>query len=270
MKNLIVLEEELQDSHEQLALIKEAESQPKHKLYSLPSRFVDFKRSEIPDKPIMEILQEKHQNFTQELSSYEKTVTKLKSDEFREYIEHLEDLSNENYQFVSASLSKSGLTKALKNKFDRYATLETDFESLLKGQVFAIKSSLDFIKKYSEIANLYPVNCVKNHRKIVYNNLIECLLEQNGLNSENIVAVINESLVKFKVKSVKDSEYKNVIGFLKNLQNIHDGFTKSIDMISERKALEGIFNFFDFFTIFKKILDNFFSTKKKKVFQTNH
>lgn len=182
-KKITETEDYLQDLHQQMALVKEAEAHGanKHSLYNLPSRYEIYCKTQeamnTAKKDIDKIMNEAENH----ISSYLEALKLLESPQFAQWVSDLKTPDNDMNIF---DLVKEFLHNAGKNDvITQCEQSESDVEQLSKHQNLSIRRCLQLLQEYHAILSQCPKSYIENHRMYLYLNWSKFMLDTKSVES---------------------------------------------------------------------------------------
>ncbi|KYB28836.1 serine/threonine-protein kinase SMG1 [Tribolium castaneum] len=182
-KKISETEDYLQDLHQQMALVKEAEAHGanKHSLYNLPSRYEIYCKTQeamkTAKKDIDKIMDEAENHIT----GYLEALKLLESPQFAHWISDLKAPDNDMNIF---DLVKEFLHNAGKNDvITQCEQSESDVEQLSKLQNLSIRRCLQLLQEYHAILSQCPKSYIENHRMYLYLNWSKFMLDTKTVES---------------------------------------------------------------------------------------
>ncbi|XP_047110312.1 serine/threonine-protein kinase SMG1 [Schistocerca piceifrons] len=180
--------EALQDSHQLMALVKEAESQPTHPLYSLATRHSAHRRVQDALSATRAALQERLEECDKHLTMHKNALACVHGTQIQQWLTQLNQESEKDYHLVF-DLVKEFLQNAGQSQMIvQCEQSESELGSLAKQQTAMMRSCLDLLSHYGTVTSLYPVSYLSSHRSACYRRWLTALLQDLTLDRCNEVA----------------------------------------------------------------------------------
>lgn len=234
-------EDLLQDLHQQMALVKEAEAYRSgtHTLYTLLSRYESYCEIEDVVNKARKELDELRAESVAHIQAYEEALHVLDSHHYTQWIIELNNLDQINKRVFAVSnkfMQNAGQT----NTVSQCESSEDNLEHLEQQLNIVMTKCLHSLEEYSSILAQSPPTFKNRHRMNLYLNWIEWLLKtQNSDTCEEVW----KQLVAFTDVS-KPSNAKSILEFEYHLSmqcnDIADLTTKRIDELTKLKETNGI------------------------------
>ncbi|RZC27697.1 serine/threonine-protein kinase SMG1, partial [Asbolus verrucosus] len=186
-KKITETEDYLQDLHQQMALVKEAEAHGanKHSLYNLPSRYEIYCKTQEAMKTAKKDIDKIMNEAENHIASYLEALKLLESPQFARWVADLKVPGNDMNIF---DLVKEFLHNAGKNDvITQCEQSESDVEQLSKLQNLSIRRCLQLLQEYNAILTQCPKSYIENHRMNLFLKWSKFMLDTKTVESCDVV-----------------------------------------------------------------------------------
>lgn len=228
----------LQDLHQQMALIKEAEANGiiKHPIYSLPSRYETYKKK----LEAMNFAKGDLVNLSVEcdnhLQKYSDALKILESPKFNEWyneltVEYEQDVDNINgvFDLVKEFLQNAGKV----NMINQCEESENDVGKLSQKQTMVTLKCLHLLRDYVAVLSQCPSSFIERHRMYLFLKWCKYLQEFESVDSCDVVYQQLYALLEIKKSQLAKTVVKYSYGInliynesVKQVGTIYDELTK--------------------------------------------
>ncbi|KAK0173761.1 hypothetical protein PV328_006909 [Microctonus aethiopoides] len=231
----------LQDRHQQLGLVKEAQAIGKsHSLYSVIKRYNTFKRARDVHEKAKAGLREKIEECDKQINMHNIALTAVRGPQLPRWLTEFGKSPTAREDHMVFDLVKEFLQNAGQNQMIiQCEQSENDLTQLASQEALLIRTCLDLLSQYSAICSLYPLSSMAQHRSVVYHTLANKLLTMGTVEACHEIIAQFES--KFELMAVNDSRVQQAIGFSFKLQTIINSVNEKYKKYYERMvAGEGL------------------------------
>ncbi|CAG9824418.1 unnamed protein product [Phaedon cochleariae] len=183
------IEDDLQDLHHQLALVKEAEAQGihNHPLYALPSLYDTYHKSQVSLSTARKDLNNVLEDCENHIGIYAGLISSFERQQFSQWLIDLKMNINENNMQIF-DLVKDFLHNAGKDDVvAQCEQSEQELYQLSQHMNLAIRKCLQIYQDYFSILSQCPKSYIESHRINLYQKWSKFLMEVNNFNSCDIV-----------------------------------------------------------------------------------
>ncbi|XP_056647970.1 serine/threonine-protein kinase SMG1 isoform X1 [Diorhabda sublineata] len=183
------MEDKLQDLHQQLALVKEAEAQGlhKHSLYSLPSHFEAYHKSQASVNNAKTELRNIITECEEHVKIYSNLLVLYDTQQFSQWLMEIKVNVNEDSMRIF-DLVKEFLHNAGKNDLiTQCERSEQEVHALLQHLNLSIRKCLQLYQDYFSILSQCPKSYQESHRVNMYVKWSKFLLETNNYASCDVI-----------------------------------------------------------------------------------
>ncbi|XP_035721238.1 serine/threonine-protein kinase SMG1-like isoform X1 [Vespa mandarinia] len=229
----------LQDRHQQLALVKEAQAMGRnHALYSVVKRYNTFKRARDAHEKARIGLKEKIDECEKQINMHNIALASVRGPQLGQWLTEL-GTSATREDHVVFDLVKEFLQNAGQNQMIlQCEQSENELTQLATQQSILIRSCLDLMSQYSAICNLYPISIVSQHRTVVYHAWANKLLASGTV--EACHEVITQFEANFGQINGNNSQEQQIVTFSYHMQAILNEANEKFKKAYERMVSEGL------------------------------
>ncbi|CAK9817618.1 Serine/threonine-protein kinase SMG1 [Anthophora quadrimaculata] len=230
----------LQDRHQQLALVKEAQAMGRnHPLYTVIKRYNSFKRARDAHEKAKAGLKEKIDDCEKQINMHNMALSAIRGPQLGQWLAELGTSTNPEdhvvFDLVKEFLQNAGQSQMIL----QCEQSENELTQLATQQSILIRSCLDLLSQYSAICSLYPLSSMTQHRTVLYHAWSNKLL-----NSGNIEAC-REVMMQFEntfdpIKSSNNQQVQQIITFSYQMQAILNEANERLKKAYERMVSEGL------------------------------
>ncbi|XP_031845911.1 serine/threonine-protein kinase Smg1 isoform X3 [Nomia melanderi] len=233
-------QELLQDRHQQLALVKEAQAMGRnHPLYSVTKRYNSFKRARDTHEKAKAALKEKIEDCEKQINMHNLALSAVRGTQLGQWLSEL-GTSASSEEHVVFDLVKEFLQNAGQSQMIvQCEQSENELTQLATQQSILIRSSLDLLSQYSAICNLYPLSSMSQHRTVLYHGWANKLL--NSGNVDACREVMGQFEATFDpIKSTNSQHVQQILTFSYQMQGILNEANERLKKADERMVSEGL------------------------------
>ncbi|KZC05708.1 Serine/threonine-protein kinase SMG1 [Dufourea novaeangliae] len=230
----------LQDRHQQLALVKEAQAMGRnHPLYTVIKRYNSFKRARDAHEKAKGALKERIEDSEKQINMHNLSLSAIRGPQLGQWLSEL-GTSTSSEEHVMFDLVKEFLQNAGQSQMVlQCEQSENELTQLATQQTILIRSCLDLLSQYSAICNLYPLSSMSQHRTVLYHGWANKLM-----NSGN-VDVCREVMAQFEgsfdpIKGTNNQHAQQIITFSYRMQGILNEVNERLKKAYERMVSEGL------------------------------
>ncbi|XP_026671607.1 serine/threonine-protein kinase SMG1 [Ceratina calcarata] len=230
----------LQDRHQQLALVKEAQAMGRnHPLYSVTKRYNSFKRARDAHEKAKTGLKEKIEDCEKQINLHNMALSAVKGPQLGQWLAELGTSTSQDdhvvFDLVKEFLQNAGQSQMIL----QCEQSENELTQLATQQSILIRNCLDLLSQYSAICSLYPLTNMSQHRTVLYHGWANKLL-----NSGNVEAC-REVIIQFEstfdpIKSSNNQQVQQIIAFSYQMQAILNEANERLKKAYERIVVEGL------------------------------
>ncbi|KAK2716792.1 hypothetical protein QYM36_007065 [Artemia franciscana] len=192
-------EDSIQELQQAMSLVKEAEVNSDHALYSIYPSYMQYKVVLDEEQNVKKLLQEKLQNLNEWLEIEEESMNSIRGPDaasWGEILKVLEELCNESSVsgFLAATdfLSKAGQAGMVA----QCEQAEGKVRGAVQKCLSTCRSMFELLMHYSNICSMYPLETRQNHRTYKHKEWIEALTER--IDMERYRAIIKSFEAEFR------------------------------------------------------------------------
>ncbi|XP_034250537.1 serine/threonine-protein kinase SMG1 [Thrips palmi] len=168
-------QDQLQDCHSLLALVKEAEVQipnRTHSLYTLALRYAGHKRAKDAQEAARSCLRDKQAKCDQQLQQYNSALSCIHSPQFSSLSAPVNKEEYMVFDLVKEFLQNAGQSQMVY----QCEQWEAEMEGLALKQMQIMRGCIDLLNQYGAICGLFPTSYINKHRIVSYQRWIGLLL----------------------------------------------------------------------------------------------
>lgn len=168
-------QDQLQDCHSLLALVKEAEVQVPnrtHFLYTLPVRYAGHRRAKDAQDAVRSCLLDRKAKCDQQLQQYNNALTCSHSPQFSSLSAPVNKEEYMVFDLVKEFLQNAGQSQMVY----QCEQWETEMGGLALKQVQIVRGCVDLLNQYGAICGLFPASYTSKHRIVCYQRWTGLLL----------------------------------------------------------------------------------------------
>ncbi|XP_011302537.1 serine/threonine-protein kinase SMG1 isoform X2 [Fopius arisanus] len=210
----------LQDRHQQLGLIKEAQAIGRsHGLYSVIKRYSTFKRARDAHDKAKLCLEEKMQECEKQMSMHNMALTAIRGPQLARWLSELGTLTTAHEDHMVFDLVKEFLQNAGQNQMIvQCEQSENELTQLATQESLLIRSSLELLSQYSAICSFYPVSAISQHRSVMYHTWLSHMLTTGSV--EVCRDVMGQFEMNFDASRNNEAKLQRIIAFSFQIQGI--------------------------------------------------
>ncbi|KOC68709.1 Serine/threonine-protein kinase SMG1 [Habropoda laboriosa] len=230
----------LQDRHQQLALVKEAQAMGRsHLLYSVIKRYNSFKRARDAHEKAKAGLKEKIDDCEKQINMHNMALAAIRGPQLGQWLSELGTSTNPEdhvvFDLVKEFLQNAGQSQMIV----QCEQSENELTQLATQQSILIRSCLDLLSQYSAICSLYPLSSMSQHRTVLYHAWSNKLLNSGS------VEACREVMAQFEntfdpIKSSNNQQVQQIITFSYQMQAILNEANERLKKAYERMVSEGL------------------------------
>ncbi|KAJ1529376.1 hypothetical protein ONE63_006163 [Megalurothrips usitatus] len=170
------IQDQLQDCHSLLALVKEAEVQVPnrtHSLYTLPLRYAGHRQARDAQDAARSSLHEKLVECDQKLQQYNNALSCLRSPQLSSVTAPVDKEGYMVFDLVKEFLQNAGQTQMIL----QCEQWETEMSGLALKQVQIMRGCLDLLNQYGAVCGLFPSSYINKHRIVCHQRWTDALLK---------------------------------------------------------------------------------------------
>ncbi|KOX79166.1 Serine/threonine-protein kinase SMG1 [Melipona quadrifasciata] len=230
----------LQDRHQQLALVKEAQAMGRnHPLYSVIKRYNSFKRARDAHEKAKTGLKEKIDDCEKQINMHNLALSAVRGPQLGQWLAELGTSTNQEdhvvFDLVKEFLQNAGQSQMIL----QCEQSENELTQLATQQSILIRNCLDLLSQYSAICSLYPLSNMSQHRTVLYHGWANKLL------NTGCVETCREVMMQFEntfdpIKSSNNQQVQQIITFSYQMQAILNDANERLKKAYERMVSEGL------------------------------
>ncbi|OAD60741.1 Serine/threonine-protein kinase SMG1 [Eufriesea mexicana] len=230
----------LQDRHQQLALVKEAQAMGRnHPLYSVIKRYNSFKRARDAHEKAKAGLKEKIEDCEKQINMHNVSFISVRGPQLGQWLTELGTSTNQEdhvvFDLVKEFLQNAGQSQMIV----QCEQSENELTQLATQQSILIRNCLDLLSQYSAICSLYPLSNMSQHRTVLYHGWANKLLNTGS------VETCREVMMQFEntfdpIKSSNNQQVQQIITFSYQMQTILNEANERLKKAYERMVSEGL------------------------------
>ncbi|XP_015595300.1 serine/threonine-protein kinase SMG1 [Cephus cinctus] len=229
----------LQDRHQQLALVKEAQAMGRnHALYTVVKRYNTFKRARDAHEKAKAGLKEKIEECEKHINMHNIALTAVRGPQLGQWLAEVGTPTTQDdhlvFDLVKEFLQNAGQSQMIV----QCEQSENELTQLATQQSILIRSCLDLLSQYSAICSLYPISTMSQHRSVVYHAWANKLLATGTV--EACHEVISQFETNFDPMTVNNPQVQQVVTFSYQLQTILAESNEKLKKSYERMVMEGL------------------------------
>ncbi|KAG5339618.1 SMG1 kinase, partial [Acromyrmex charruanus] len=229
----------LQDRHQQLALVKEAQAIGRnHALYSLVKRYNSFKRARDSHEKAKTGLKEKTEECEKQINMHNIALAAVRGSQLGQWLAELGNLTNQQdhvvFDLVKEFLQNAGQSQMIV----QCEQSENELMQLATDQAFSISKCLELLSQYSAICNLYPLSILSQHRVVLYHTWASELL------ATGTVEACHEIMARFEANlnpiNPSNPQVQQIITFSYQMEVILNESSERYKKAYERTVSQGL------------------------------
>ncbi|KYQ50767.1 Serine/threonine-protein kinase SMG1 [Trachymyrmex zeteki] len=229
----------LQDRHQQLALVKEAQAIGRnHALYSLVKRYNSFKRARDSHEKAKAGLKEKIEECEKQINMHNIALAAVRGSQLGQWLAELGNLTNQQdhvvFDLVKEFLQNAGQSQMIV----QCEQSENELMQLATDQAFSISKCLELLSQYSAICNLYPLSILSQHRAVLYHTWASELL------ATGTVEACHEIMARFETSlnpiNPNNPQGQQIITFSYQMEAILNESSERYKKAYERTVSQGL------------------------------
>eukprot|EP00094_Tigriopus_californicus_P005418 TCALIF_05224-PA protein Name:"Similar to Smg1 Serine/threonine-protein kinase SMG1 (Mus musculus)" AED:0.14 eAED:0.15 QI:0/0.66/0.5/1/0/0/4/861/3250 len=192
--------------HHAVALLKEAESNPDHRLFSLHDKYIEHSLMETAlkgAKTKVELFMDENEHW---ITLHQRALTNVSVSQLSEWSKHLQSNaigSKRSSHLVQEFLENAGQA----GLFDQYQSTEERYCGTIEQLQHSVGTILQHLATYCSISSFFPLSIQNEHRCALYKKWALRLLEDLSLETSSVV--IAEFTEKF-VDLPKNQEFRKL------------------------------------------------------------
>ncbi|XP_015127883.1 serine/threonine-protein kinase SMG1 [Diachasma alloeum] len=224
----------LQDRHQQLGLIKEAQAIGRsHGLYSVIKRYNTFKRTRDAHEKAKVSLQEKMEECEKQIGMHTMALAAIRGPQLARWLTELGTPTTAHEDHMVFDLVKEFLQNAGQNQMIvQCEQCENELTQLATQEAMLIRSSLDLLSQYSAICSFYPMSAIAQHRSVLYHTWLSHML------TTGTVEVCREVMAQFEMNfdalSTNEAKVQRTMAFSFQIQGIMNETNEKFKKYYER------------------------------------
>ncbi|XP_057324226.1 serine/threonine-protein kinase SMG1 isoform X1 [Microplitis mediator] len=231
----------LQDRHQQLGLVKEAQAIGRnHSLYSVVNRYNSIKRARDAYEKAQLGLKDKMEECEKQISMHNIALATVRGPQLARWLAEYGTPSITRDDHMVFDLVKEFLQNAGQNQMIlQCEQSENELTQLASQESLLIRSCLDLLSQYSAICSLYPLSTLAQHRTVAYHSFAGKLLTTRT--TEICNEVMSQFEAAYQPAAVNDSRVQKIVGFSYQVQVIMNEVKERYSKYYERMvANEGL------------------------------
>ncbi|KAK6645471.1 hypothetical protein RUM43_001748 [Polyplax serrata] len=239
LEELKEAEESLADSHQQMALVKEAEAQGhKHPLFHLASRCSVLLRAKGAHNATMKLLKDKIEEYDKDINNYKTALSNIKGDILSHWVKQLTSKlypdSFHTFDLVKEFLQTAGQS----NMVAQCDQTESEVGQLDKQQRQITRNCIDLLGEYAGLKALYP-SSFESHRSHKYKMWTQRLMD--NMSVEVCRSVMSEFQKTYGVERPNcQVTAKQIMAYTFSLQNAITEAQTKLNKCVEKMQSEGL------------------------------
>ncbi|XP_034948666.1 serine/threonine-protein kinase SMG1 isoform X2 [Chelonus insularis] len=227
-------QDSLQERHQQLNLVKEAQTIGKnHSLYSVVKRYNACKKARDAHEKAKCGLQKKIEECEKQINIHNMALTVLRGPKLAKWLTEFETSSSTREDHMVFDLVKEFLQNAGQNSMVvECEQSENKLTQLITQESLLIRNCIDLLSQYASICNLYPLSTLAQHRSVVYHSWATKLLNTRTVDTCN--EVIAQFEANYQSITTNDSRVQQVIAFSFQIQAIINDVNEKCKKYYER------------------------------------
>ncbi|XP_011150895.1 serine/threonine-protein kinase SMG1 [Harpegnathos saltator] len=229
----------LQDRHQQLALVKEAQAMGRnHALYSVVKRYNSFKRARDAHEKAKAGLKEKIEDCEKQINMHNITLATVRGPQLGQWLAELGSSASQEehvvFDLVKEFLQNAGQSQMIL----QCEQSENELTQLASQQSHFIRSCLELLSQYAAICSLYPLSTLSQHRTVLYHTWANKLLISGTVEAcHEVMAQFETNLEPINPKS---PQVQQIITFSYQMQGILNEANERLKKAYERMVSEGL------------------------------
>ncbi|XP_044735996.1 serine/threonine-protein kinase SMG1 isoform X2 [Chrysoperla carnea] len=240
-QNVQNAEEALQDLHQQMAIVKEAEANigtGKHSLFTLPQRYQTYKRTYEAFNLAKKNLDDKIEDCEKHTKLHVVALAAIRGPQLSQWIQELNfPIDHENhlvFDLIKEFLQNAGQSSMI----TQCEQSEVELATLAQQQTVLIRSCLDLLSQYAAVASNYPTSSLEKHRSICYLKWCQILRDTKSVDvCHEVLAQFNSV---FAPETANNPLVQQVVSFSYQLQTIVNDANLKLKKSYDRLTAEGI------------------------------
>ncbi|KAG7209878.1 hypothetical protein KM043_011480 [Ampulex compressa] len=229
----------LQDRHQQLALVKEAQAMGRsHALYSVVKRYNMFKRARDAHEKAKSGLKEWIEECEKQINMHNLALGAIRGPQLSQWLADLGTSGSQDdhvvFDLVKEFLQNAGQSQMIL----QCEQSENDLTQLATQQSILIRSCLDLLSQYSTICSLYPMSTLAQHRTVLYHAWANKLLSSGTVEACN--EVITQFETNFEPLNTNNRQVQEVITYSYQMQAILNDANERLKKAYERMVSESL------------------------------
>lgn len=227
----------LQDRHQQLALVKEAQAMGRnHALYSVIKRYNTYKRTKDALEKAKTGLKDKIDECQKQINMHNIALAAVRGSQLGQWLTEVGNPANQEdhlvFDLVKEFLQNAGQSQMIV----QCEQSENELTQLSVQQLIMIRNCLDLLSQYSAICNLYPISMMAQHRSVAYHNWSNKLLITGTV--ETCQEVIEQLEGTFD--PTNGTQVEQIITFSYQMQAFLNNSNERFKKACQRMVVEGL------------------------------
>ncbi|XP_063243710.1 serine/threonine-protein kinase SMG1 isoform X2 [Bacillus rossius redtenbacheri] len=232
-----VSEESLQDCHQQMALVKEAEASPQHSLFTLTARYSKHRLAQDATNKVKAALREKIEECDRQLNLHKLALSSVRGPQLAKWVADLSRPVDKDghlvFDLVKEFLQNAGQTPMI----TQCEQSESELCQLSQQQTLLVHNCLDLLSQYGTVASMYPASYLNTHRSFCYRTWAQYLLDNTSV--ERCREVVLQFSGLFSPEAAT-SKQQHVLAVSYQLQSALANANAALQKNFERMKAEGI------------------------------
>lgn len=229
----------LQDRHQQLALVKEAQAMGRnHALYSIVNRYNSFKRARDAHEKAKAGLKDKIDECEKQINMHNIALAAVRGPQLGQWLAELgTSMSKEDhvvFDLVKEFLQNAGQSQMIL----QCEQSEHELTQLATQQFHLIRNCLEQLSKYSAICSLYPLSTLSQHRTVLYHTWANKLLTSGTV--EACHEVMTQLDANLHPINPNNPQVQQIITFSYQIQAIVNDSNERLNKAYDRIVSEGL------------------------------
>lgn len=238
-EELSSIESKLQESHQQMALIKEIEAYGpnlnSHPLYAISQKYSSYKQAKNAVEDSMKALVKILKDFDTQIEAFAETNEALNGPQLMAWVQEFSGTNEDDdipiFEHIKDFLTNAGQSSMI----SQCEQAETELNQCMQQTNHLIRSCLELLSQYVAVAQYYPQSHTEYHRVMMSRKYLAAALENKS--SEISREVTNEVNALFSENNNKDPT--QIVEYNYRLQAISAETNVALSKAIERLQLEG-------------------------------
>ncbi|XP_066595255.1 serine/threonine-protein kinase SMG1 isoform X2 [Prorops nasuta] len=229
----------LQDRHQQLALVKEAQAMGRnHSLYSVVKRYSTYKKAKDAHEKAKAGLKEKIDECGKQITMHNIALTTIRGSQLSQWLAELGTSVTQDehvvFDLVKEFLQNAGQSQMIL----QCEQSENELTQLATQQSMLIRNCLELLSQYSAIYSLYPITTLSQHRNVLYHAWASKLLASETVETCN--EVLSQLEANFNPINTNNSQVQHIVAFSYQIQAILNEANEKLKKAYDRMVTEGL------------------------------